>query len=221
MCDQQYWTELENTLPNTDISRGVINLKLARTLLNLTNNTKIWDPFSGQGRVICSGLTTKKSFFASDIDKTVLPQLEENFDAAFDYLLNNKKPDQILNLATLDQSWTEDAKKNNSNIDANTDNLAIVTEGHLGINPSKKSITHPQALQESTQIDYLWQGLLTKSKLLGIKEIVGCVPFYPQIGFIPKYEFMNGEFYNISFEPINYSRPKAQVGHLVFKLTML
>jgi hypothetical protein len=41
MCDQQYWTELEENLPNTDLGRGVINLKLARTLLNLTNNSKI------------------------------------------------------------------------------------------------------------------------------------------------------------------------------------
>lgn len=220
MADQQYWNELEASLPKTDLARGVINLKLAKALLNLTNNTKIWDPFAGQGRIVCVGLKSKKHFFTSDIDKTVLGDLEENFDAAFEYELKNKKPDTVLQLATLDQNFAEDAQKNKTILDASPENMAIVTEGHLGFNPSRMDIKKPKATDESTKIDYLWQGLLAKSKSLGIKEIVGCVPFYPQIKYLPKYTFMKDNGYSLAFEPVEYSRAKSQVGHLVFKLVL-
>lgn len=49
--DQNLYKFIDENLPNNDLKKGIINLKLAKSLLNLANNSTYLDPFAGYGRV--------------------------------------------------------------------------------------------------------------------------------------------------------------------------
>lgn len=84
-CDQEYWANLDQNLSG-EMSRGLMNLKLARTLVNLTDKTVILDPFCGSGRTMAAGFDLDKRFILSDVDKICKNEVESNLE----FLKNQK-----------------------------------------------------------------------------------------------------------------------------------
>lgn len=75
-ADQEYWANLDQNLTG-EMSRGLMNLKLARTLLNLSDKTTVWDPFCGSGRTMAAGL---KNFIMSDLESQCAKEVLTNFN---------------------------------------------------------------------------------------------------------------------------------------------
>jgi hypothetical protein len=224
--NQDFWAKLDTNLPATDIKRGVINLKLARSLLNLTDKQKIYDPFAGQGRVLIAGLNLKSSFWASDIDSKVTADIQTNWDYAKSQFPNSTaKLTKCFSLPAQDMQFLED-------------DIAIVTEGYLGVNygnnPSLEQIKNTYS-----NLEKIWTKVLEKARTFGYKEIIGCLPYYPQFKPNPLYPtFLSKICQNHDFEPhkwqsntqdlknpenvyfINYQRPNTFVGHSIFKAVL-
>jgi tRNA G10 N-methylase Trm11 len=228
--DQEFWAKMDDQIPMADMSRGIINLKLGRSLLNLTSHKNVWDNFAGQGRILIAGMDILEKSFASDIDSVVIPQLQKNYEWATKYWGFNKM-DKAQNTvtATLQKAWTMDTTVIN-NVETlpileseseNQTKIAIVTEGFLGKN-FKNPPEHETALWESEKIDQLWKKALLNIEKLPIPEIVGCLPFYPRMNFIPNYTFLNNPNWEIQALSktgfIEYKRSNSIVGHLIFKL---
>ncbi len=234
--DQEFWSNLDQNLPRTDMSRGVINLKLARSMLNLTTKTNkkttIWDNFAGQGRVLVAGMDLKNQFLATDIDATVISQLNDNLKFATSFWeRTNYNKQKTENIAELTLNKPQDATKvlrneNLDNLDMSTNSLAIVTEGYLGTN-FKSEPTKIQMLEVVNSINEMWINVIKANQDTKVSEIIGCVPFYPKVNFVPKYTFWNTEpsWKLVALTPENdtvlYSRENSNVGHLVFKMIKL
>lgn len=227
--DQQFWAILDSTLPKGDISRGLINLKLARTLLNFTDKKIIWDPFAGHGRVLVSGLDIKTEFYLSDIGgESLKNEALENSSYATQYWQNKSLEEnnvgRLKDIFLLNAENLKDAKFL-SNVDISQ--IAIVTEGYLGKNfkhlPSQNEIK-----KEWEALAITWKLLIKEAFELKIPEIIFCLPFYQvkNVKFIPdflakliletdyKYNQLSDKDY------LMYSRPNAIVGHLILKITI-
>jgi hypothetical protein len=244
--DQEFWSEIDQGLPQADMSRGIINLKLARSMLNLTTCENIWDNFAGQGRVLVSGMDSKKVLFASDIDAVVETQLYKNYEFAKHFWTTQQYNKQLVeNTGELKANFTLDATKiipaDITNKGFKDQEIAIVTEGYLGTN-FRKYPTKKEILEQVNKVNEIWKNVLlsnTTNNANGIKinEIVGCVPFYPKFqdehkegdlqdrnGYIPEYTFWfsNPDWKLVQLNPevktINYKRENSNVGHLIFKM---
>ncbi len=233
--NQEFWASIDRNLPHGNMDEGMMNLKLARSLLNLTQKEKVWDPFCGPGRLVAVGLDLKKEFAASDIRQDSPEEVRINSEKArkiwhwgerFMHVELGDGP-QIKTFA-LDAKRLSSASVNFSK-NLNSD-WAIVTEGYLGKNfskaPSKKDIQI-----ELSQLRLLWKKAIQEADKLQIPEIVFCLPLYlrtketgekwvwPQFekelidntGY-KLYQFCNGK------TNILYSREKGFVGHLIMKL---
>ncbi len=226
--DQQFWQNLDTGLPAGDMSRGLINLKLARTLQNYTKKQIIWDPFCGSGRLLVAGIDLKNRQYASDLDGEVLKQeIKDNFDFALNYWSRFRKVDlgseKLAAIFTLDARDLDQATKYLSKEKIN--GLAIVTEGYLGFN-FKRTPTVEQIEQEWDNLKGIWQKLIKHADNLDISEIVFCLPFYRIHGKSHLPNFLDDLVANTSYNYINfdtdkyltYSRKDSFVGHLVLKL---
>lgn len=230
--DQEFWQELDSGLPVGDMSRGLMNLKLARTILNLTNRQVIWDPFAGNGRVVVAGLDIKEQFYTSDIDGDQLAlSVAQNVEFATRKFAQHQRrfhPDQEQKLAVLQEHIALDARNLTQASFVSEFDLsrtAIVTEGYLGKNfqysPNAKEIDNELVYQRE-----LWTSVLDAAQHVGIQEIVGCVPFYPGQNIIPEFiqEIATGKKYTIihfhNTPYLLYSRPKSNVGHCIFRLLL-
>ncbi len=215
--DQDFWANLDTDLPIKDMSRGLINLKLARTLGNLTTNENIYDPFCGFGRNLISNFDKKINFYGSDIKE----------DAKENLLFAERYFKQIKNykLATLDAvnldkfPYQVDWKK-----------TSIVTEGSLGKNFINIPNNHDRQI-EWQKIAKTWQKVLLKAKNLEIPEIVLCLPFYKiaKDQYLPEFytDLLNNSeldnFYQFTKWSNNknyllYSRPNTIVGHFIVRI---
>lgn len=239
--NQQFWSDLDLGLPRTDMRRGIINLKLARSLLNLTQRKKIWDPFCGQGRVLVSGFDQKTDWIASDLDKVCLPDVQENWNFA-QYYWSRKK--HFLQLENQEVQMKEEegeiraepiifqqdaATLKNSEEVKNASQYAIVTEGYLG-----KNFTQPPTKSEQQQewrlLEKLWLDCLTSCKGLKIPEIIFCLPFYqidskPRLPFFwpeltKKTQYQNVELTSNGEPYILYSRANTITGHMILKFQL-
>lgn len=223
--DQQFFARLDQGLPHGDMQRGIINLKLARALLNLTERSTIWDPFCGQGRVVCAGLDLKREFFASDKDVVCLPDTKANVAFA-----KERFSKRVKKIGTLRDAFVLDA----ANLDraeffeeiSNPKELAIVTEGTLGLNVQTK-LTETVAREELAKLKTLWKQVLQSAAQAGITELVFCLPWYnfKKQKILPDFveEISASTDYEIvSLTPhqscILYAREKTQVGHCIYKL---
>jgi hypothetical protein len=219
--DQEFWKNLDSTMPRINMSRGIINLKLGRTLCNLTDNTNIWDNFAGLGRIMIAGADLKDKFWASDIDQKAIEDLNKNWEFSNKYWARSKYDKEVTaKIGILEKAFMHDA----SNPFPTEESIAIVTEGSLGKN-FKVNPTLIEARNESNEIEYIWSDLLENcSKDKNITEIVGCLPFYPRIDFVSQYkkifENKNWKLSQLTsrHQTIRYQREKSNVGHLVFKL---
>lgn len=239
--DQEFWSEIDQGLPQADMSRGIINLKLARSMMNLVNVDNVWDNFAGQGRVLVAGMDKKKDLYASDIDQVVVTQLFKNLEFAKHFWLTKEYNKQLtINVGELKTNFTLDATKviPKDLLDKHFQgqSMAIVTEGYLGTN-FRKYPTKKEILEQVNKVNEIWKNVLlnmtvNNSNGVEIDEIVGCVPFYPKfqeredsaVGYIPEYTFWfsNPDWQLIQLTPevktINYKRENSNVGHLIFKM---
>jgi hypothetical protein len=224
--DQEFWGNVDQNLPKTDMNRGVINLKLARSMLNLSSNTNVWDNFAGQGRVLVAGMDLKTNFVASDIDLPVIKQLNENLAFASKYWQRTSfNKQRVEKVATLDLSTDQDATKEAKSeiVEQISTPYSIVTEGYLGPN-FRREMSKEQVLQAVNEVNVMWKEVLNSVENLPINEIVGCLPFYPKLDFVPGYTFWNEnskwELVSLTnkHKTVQYKRENSNVGHLVFKL---
>lgn len=227
--DQEFWAQLDQELPGKDMQRGIINLKLGRTLLNLTPHKHIWDPFCGQGRLICAGLDIKESFIASDSDPTCLPDVTENYQTAkplFRKYLQRQNPENYQNipLASLLEVFTQDATTlGTKNLSSQT---AIVTEGYLGFN--FKHAPNPDQIQTQWGIQKnLWNQVLQQANLLRIPQIICCLPAYKIKNHWQAPDFIDKVHQNTDYipdftskSPLIYARPDSFVGHTICAWTL-
>lgn len=231
-ANQEFWSVLDQDLPHRDLKSGIINLKLARSLLNLTKKSVIWDPFCGQGRLIVAGLDLKRKFLASDMAINCVLETQSNYLQAKPIwskywkhfqLSGNFLPaslvTEVLDARTLSKSRNFYASSN----------LAIVTEGYLGTN-----FTQPPSLAnirtELQKLFDLWSQVITQANQLRISELVFCLPVYlrskdvkqklwPQFHHLLIKKTNYNLYYLNNHKPgILYSRPKSLVGHWIVKL---
>lgn len=244
--DQEFWSQIDQGLPQADMSRGIINLKLARSMMNLTNCENIWDNFAGQGRVLVAGMDTKKALFASDLDPIVETQLYKNYEFAKHFWSTQPYNKQLVeSTGDLKVNFTLDATKiipaDVATKGFKDQEIAIVTEGYLGTN-FRKYPTKKEILEQVNKVNEIWKNVLLSNTTnnangIEINEIVGCAPFYPKFqderkdgqvqdrnGYIPEYTFWfsNPDWQLVQLAPeaktINYKRENSNVGHLVFKM---
>jgi tRNA G10 N-methylase Trm11 len=222
--NQEFWGDLDMDLPEKDMKRGIINLKLARTLMNLTNKRIVWDPFCGLGRNLVAGLDLKDEFVASDIDPACLPGANKNLEFAQQYF--NKFG--FNELARRGSIFSLDATRLDRIKDQDFANLAIVTEGFLGYNFTRKP-TRQNILEQFEEVKQMWKKVLQASNYLGIKEVVFCLPFYnfESQTLLPTFleSLINGTNYQYQKlfgdqKYLCYARKDAFVGHFILKVSL-
>jgi len=233
--NQEFWANLDQNLPHKDMEQGIMNLKLARSLLNLTKKEIIWDPFCGQGRLVASGIDLKKHFFVSDILPECATQSQINFERAKKiwqwgqkYLGIESDLDVLLNTEVLDARFLSKSQ----NI---TDfrEVAIVTEGYLGKN-FQIIPTVAKVQKELSKLYEMWRQVILEADKLKIPEVIFCLPLYLRTEengekwIWPKFEekLIKQTSYSIfSFRNkklnILYSRSDSYVGHLITKLVLV
>lgn len=220
--NQEFWSLLDQQLPITDMKRGVINLKLARTLMNFTDNTKIWDPFCGVGRNLISGIDLKTDFIASDLSPECLPEATKNYNFSCDFYSGDVSKAKLKDIFQAD---VENLERDTTGL---FNGFAVSTEGFLGQNFTSTP-TIGQQRTELAKITKLWQLALKNFQDLKITEIVACLPFYqydnskitvdlPSLLIGNKYKyhiFLNGE------KSLYYRRYSSFVGHQVVKFSLV
>lgn len=224
--NQEFWSSLDTYLPSNDMRRGIINLKLARSLLNLTTNKNIWDPFAGTGRLGIGGIDLKSNFIFTDIDE-LGSQINQNIEYTQKYFGRNQKylgtSQQLANYEFYIQDVLDPLDFGLKTLIEQAE-PSIVTEGTLGFN-----FTHKPDDQECknnfSKVLSIWSHTLHKLDELKIREVIFCVPWYPKNFAIKKsyYEQAISDLatktdYELNIKPIYYSRKTSNVGHLIIKL---
>lgn len=229
-ANQEFWSKLDLKLPHNDLKRGIINLKLAKSLFNLAKNPeKWWDPFVGQGRVLVANLNKTQDFFGSDIDENILPETTKNIEFAKEYFKWNQKflETENKNCENINL-FTHDAK-NPLNQAIGVKN--VVSEGYLG-NTLHSHPNDNRAQNEINSVENIWIEFLQNIEKTEIEKIVACLPFYPKIkkmdnAFFEKLvkNILKSSNSSFKIEPffeqeifINYNRKTSFTGHLIFRL---
>lgn len=217
--DQQFWTQLDSFLPNSDMKRGIINLKLARSLLNLTDNKKVYDPLCGLGRLAVAGIDIKDSFVLSDLDDSCLQDCEKNVEYAKSFWSRKKDFKGDVKYVT----FAQDARMLDE-VPQDLSRCSIVTEGYLGYrfstSPSRQEIERELEIQQK-----MWRDILNSCKEKNIKEVVFCLPYYQKKGANTLPEFIDELAEEIGYKLVRfsgethilYSREKTNVGHYIVK----
>jgi len=229
MSNQEFWSNLDLRLPQRDMKRGIINLKLARTLANLAKNTQLWDPFAGQGRVLAATLDRTTAWIASDIDQACLPELADNVGFAQGFWQRQGRRiwgatprtlAEVENIYAVDVAQAADAP-------FSLKGYSLVTEGYLGPTLSKNA-TIDQAERHLSAIVELWTTTLQQLSQMGIQSVVACLPYYSVLPAL-RYQTVLKQFSQIegvsvaslsATDFIVYSREKTRVGHLIFALNI-
>jgi len=244
IADQEIFARLDTSLPGGNMRRGKMNLKLALSILNLASfgDTKyIWDPFCGQGGLIAvSLLFNQKPVICTDLSRAAIKDLRQNLDwiekNAAELGINPEKSAilhiekmEAQNLATASQesNMLGIIRKNFPKFDFKQ--TAIVTEGYLGPVFGQNLPTQPELYKILDEVEALWRQLLQQASILGIPEIIFC---------LPAYKAPNGEPYRIDLDQlfdgsqfelvellpskyfVDYSRPRSRVIHQIQKAVL-
>jgi hypothetical protein len=224
---QQFWSRFDESLPKQDMKRGMINLKLARTMLNFTNNKDVFDPFCGVGRSLVAGVDLKERFIGSDIDRKAVEDSKINFDFSSNWFSKSPIFQQKINVIE-SKFFVADASKikDSASLKQDISSFSIVTEGFLGTNFEKKPNLE-EIEQEMQNQEFLWSDAIAGFDSLNISEIIFCLPFYSlnnkQIypDFISKIA-QRHDYQVYNFYPqkpyLSYKRSSSLVGHCIFKI---
>ena len=235
--DQEYWSILDQNLPVGEMKRGLINLKLARAMVNLASKNIIYDTMVGAGRLLVSGLDIKKHVCGSDIDVNCQSWSNQNIDWAKSFLENyrpNKEnPDYKLAKQELfpAQNILQFLQTLNQN-ESIQEPFSIVTEGWLGKNFS--SSVGLEAIQsEQNRVMDLWDqvfSLIYRNKNSYLKEIIFCLPFSPlhfqtkkfletkMTIILDKYGYGPDKFNILNHRVLYYARKDSQIGHAIIRV---
>ncbi len=229
-ANQEFWAGLDTSLPNNNISKGIINLKLARSLVNLAGEKLLWDPFAGQGRVFISSLDKERVFLNSDKDLQCLPEIKENYEHAKKYWLQKSK---YLGLGKSqgkggkfpDPFFFDVTKSKIEKIEefSGGNAFSIVTEGYLGKNygylPSFEEFD-----QQLNIVFQIWKKFLKSVSRVNVKEIIFCVPAIKTVNPSLTLQMFEKILKENNFTIINpsqekkyilYRRPQTIVAHQV------
>ncbi|MGL4757913.1 MAG: hypothetical protein ACRCXZ_01130 [Patescibacteria group bacterium] len=210
--NQELWSTLDMDLPAKDMKRGIINLKLARTMNNLTNLSRIHDPFAGLGRNAIASFDQDREFVLSDID----PSTEK-------LILDNLK--FVQNFSTLkckvNKVFIEDATFIKEEFD---NDYAIVTEGYL-TDSAHSELYLNQIESRLREIQDFWLNTLEKwSELNHLKEIIVTIPFFinnTKNHFWDIKKDLPNQFEHVPFfnsDYIFYKRSNTRIGHMIVRL---
>lgn len=141
--DQEFWAEMDQKLPASEMKKGLINLKLARTLLNFSSQKVIWDPFCGLNRNLIAGIDQKDQFLASDIDEECLPGAQKNFIFAREFFAKKLKEKRDLEMQSNLELESKDSEKNIETQKEESENKEIETKTEKNIT-KKVSILEPK-----------------------------------------------------------------------------
>jgi hypothetical protein len=223
--NQEFWASLDTNLPENDMERGMINLKLARSMINIAASNNIWDPFAGYGRLIIAGMDRCTAFTASDIDESTIVPLTNNYNYAETFF--NKYQSRIskkeITLAKLNNTFAQDITATLNIIVPST----IVTEGYLG--PTKNSPRNEEeAIQSFSDILGLWSKAIANLQSSGVTKIIATLPFYTELSKPSKQDYLSMIDKMLSqtktsfvrsnidqYEGIWYARKHTRVGHLI------
>ena len=229
--DQEFWAKLDMALPCGDMKRGIINLKLARSLNNLTRSKNIWDPFCGSGRNMVSAFDIKNHFWMDDISPICIDQeVPTNLKFLYEYLPKFGKAlatDAIKGSRTVSAS---DSKFESGTLAGIEDKqVSIVTEGWLGTNITEQLIP-ATILKDYLWLSKVWKSIVDKaSNQEFIQEIVFCLPYHLNFSNISDDHMAqvniwikDSKFRVLKLAPktdyIVYRRAKTKVAHAIFKL---
>jgi hypothetical protein len=208
--------DLKEKFYASDINEEKLNLEIVENYNFATSMYK--QEFLRKARIAHAKLTPDAIFKADETLFPALGKLEKVFRLDANYISSIADTKSLTFEPELSQE--------------NFKNMAIVTEGYLGFNFKGK----PLPIQMKTEwesIAKIWSNLLIGAGKLGIAEIICCVPFYQVEGkkllppFLSNLDGLGG--YKLtpfnSYEGnsklyLEYSRPQANVGHLVLKFVL-
>lgn len=218
--DQETWQALDRKIPHNDMKRGIMNLKLSKILMNLTDDEVIWDPFCGLARTLIGGIQTKKELIGSDRDGFILNDAHENYNKAFE-ILNNRddKPEKpLIKLFAHDVTKVIDYQL------LPKDGFSIVTEGYLG--PGLNKLPDDQLRYTLNQETVrLWTAFFEKLANTNVRDIVFCIPAYKDKrmyhvnhNFLDKLDELLPTHERVNHYQDIYARDTATVGHQILIL---
>ena len=140
-CNQEYWANLDQNLTG-EMSRGLMNLKLARTLVNLTDKKVILDPFCGSGRTMAAGFGLEKKFILSDIEKSCEQEVWDNLE----FLENEKNGKPWKKSQNLK---SENSSENSLEDNSKTKNLETQAEENLIENKLESNLNLEEDLSQN------------------------------------------------------------------------
>jgi hypothetical protein len=229
-ANQQFWSNIDMNMPAQNMDRGMINLKLARCMLNLrSNNSSLtWDPLGGLGRNFVAGIDLVNQAWISDKDRECEQQAQDNIRFAKQYFDQKRVENNFI----LDKVFThsiDNILSHELEGELKDSTVSIVTEGYLGHNLAK-SYTEETFRKQLGSIETMWNQALTYWDSLSIEEIIFCLPFMkskkgsqtlsPSLDIILEgsryqaFTFPNGR------SMIEYSRKNTVIGHGIIKLQL-
>lgn len=211
--DQEMWARIDMSLPGKDMKKGIINLKLARSMANFTETDNICDPFAGLGRNAIALWDKSKNFQLSDID----PDCEIAINKNIKYINTKiKSESKAISIAT------KDAKDLTNEFG---EEFCVVTEGFL-TDAANYFLSLKEASERMEGVKNTWKEIFQNwAKIEGLKDVVFCLPFFitrnedvfwDVIKDLPK-EFKIVPF--ISSDYIFYKRKDTRIGHMIVKIT--
>ena len=188
------------------------DLKLARSMNNLTEYKKIYDPFAGLGRNAIASFDSDKQFILSDNDQTTEELMNKNIAYIKKYENCNFNVEKI---------FIRDAQYINSEFE---EDFAIVTEGYL--TDSANAILYQNQIEKRMyEIKDFWlETLKNWSRLENLKEVVLTLPFFitKEEDFFWDIEKDLPEAWSLAvFKNSNYifyKRKETRIGHMIIKL---
>jgi tRNA G10 N-methylase Trm11 len=143
--------------PYRDAKLGMLPPKLARTMINLAGEGKVYDPFCGTGTVLMEALVDKRQVLGSDIQQQNIFGTKENLDWLESRFGTNNSDAEV---------FVADARKiSRSDFDV------VVTEGYLG-KPKKGNESLIELRDEMQEIEDLYVDFLESLKNAVEKEVI-------------------------------------------------
>jgi hypothetical protein len=212
-ANQDFWGDIDMSLPEKDMKKGIINLKLARSMLNFTSYKNVCDPFAGFGRNAIAGWDKHMTFCLSDNDPVTENYMINNINYITKVYGNDSK---VLNIKI------EDANDMKDNFN---EAFAVVTEGDLS-ESANTYLTTVEIKNRISEIKNFWLEILDNWSHLGnLKDIVLTLPFYINKEEKLFWDIKKDLNKNYTHQPfvnsdyIFYSRKDTRIGHMIVKLT--
>jgi tRNA G10 N-methylase Trm11 len=219
--DFEMWNKRDFQRPWSNTKKGMIPLKVARIMINLSGisgdngfSKTLFDPFCGMGTILQEGLSMKFMVLGMDNDSKSVEMAKKNIDwYCNSFNITNKS--QILKG---DATHADETLKNKVDL--------IVTEPYLGpaFDGGPKNVKEEYVLRILRGLEKLYIGCLRNwAKILKPNGVI--------VITFPSFVLNNREYfvkkvidnceklgYSITIGPIGYFRPQAIVRRNIYKL---